>query len=254
MKETTSAPPPIKQRVAMLSTLGVVFGDIGTSPLYALRESFGGVSAPVLNLPDLLGVLSLILWSLMLVISIKYLVFVLRADNQGEGGIIALVALLNPWKTKPGQARYVLMLMGLFGACLLYGDGTITPAISVLSAVEGLHVAAPQLAPFVVPLTVIILVFLFVVQRRGSGQIGRLFGPVMLIWFLVLAVLGLRGIISHPSVLMAFNPVYSVAFFANNGLVGFLTLGSVFLVVTGGEALYADLGHFGISPIRPPGS
>ncbi|GMT40281.1 MAG: putative potassium transport system protein kup 1 [bacterium] len=246
----TTTPQPTKQRAVVLSTLGVVFGDIGTSPLYALRESFGGADSPVLDLPDLLGVLSLILWSLVLVISIKYLVFVLRADNQGEGGIIALVALLNPWKTKPGQARYILMLMGLFGACLLYGDGTITPAISVLSAVEGLRVAAPQLDPFIVPLTVIILVLLFMVQRRGSGQIGRLFGPVMLVWFLVLAVLGLRGIISHPSVLMAFNPVYSVQFFANNGLTGFLTLGSVFLVVTGGEALYADLGHFGISPIR----
>ncbi|HEB87689.1 MAG TPA: potassium transporter Kup [Gammaproteobacteria bacterium] len=249
MTETTT-PPLVKQRAAVLSTLGVVFGDIGTSPLYALRESFGGAGAPALDVPDLLGVLSLILWSLILVISIKYLVFVLRADNQGEGGIIALVALLNPWKTKPGQARYVLMLMGLFGACLLYGDGTITPAISVLSAVEGLRVTAPQLDPFIVPLTVIILVLLFMVQQRGSGQIGRLFGPVMLIWFLVLAVLGLRGILSHPSVLAAFNPVYSVRFFVHNGLAGFLTLGSVFLVVTGGEALYADLGHFGIAPIR----
>ncbi len=246
----TKTMPSLKQRAVVISALGVVFGDIGTSPLYALRESFGGAAAPVLNTPDLLGVLSLILWSLVLVISIKYLVFVLRADNQGEGGIIALVALLNPWKAKPGQARYVLMLMGLFGACLLYGDGTITPAISVLSAVEGLHVAAPQLAPFVLPLTVVILVLLFAVQRRGSSQIGRLFGPVMLVWFLVLAVLGLRGIAMHPSVLVAFNPVYSVQFFVNNGMTGFLTLGSVFLVVTGGEALYADLGHFGISPIR----
>ncbi|VAX12252.1 Kup system potassium uptake protein [hydrothermal vent metagenome] len=241
---------PSKPRVVLLSALGVVFGDIGTSPLYALRESFGGSGAPALDLPDLLGVLSLILWSLILVISIKYLVFVLRADNQGEGGIIALVALLNPWKTKPGQARYVLMIMGLFGACLLYGDGTITPAISVLSAVEGLRVAAPQLAPFIVPLTIIILLLLFMVQRRGSGKIGRLFGPIMLLWFLVLALLGLRGIILQPSVLAAFNPLYSVQFFAHNGLAGFLTLGAVFLVVTGGEALYADLGHFGVSPIR----
>ncbi len=245
-----ATPSPIKQRVVVLSALGVVFGDIGTSPLYALRESFSGAGAPALDLPDLLGVLSLILWSLILVISIKYLVFVLRADNQGEGGIIALVALLNPWKTESGQARYILMLMGLFGACLLYGDGTITPAISVLSAVEGLRVAAPRLAPFIVPLTVIILVLLFLVQRRGSGQIGRFFGPIMLLWFLVLTLLGIRGIISHPSVLVAFNPLYAVQFFVHNGLAGFLTLGSVFLVVTGGEALYADLGHFGISPIR----
>jgi KUP system potassium uptake protein len=195
-------------------------------------------------------VLSLILWALMLVISIKYLVFVLRADNQGEGGIIALVALLNPWRSKPGEVRYWLMLLGLFGACLLYGDGTITPAISVLSAVEGLHVAAPGLAGFVLPVTIVILVGLFGVQRHGSGRIGRLFGPVMLLWFVVLGLLGLRGIIMEPSVLTAFNPWHAVLFFANNGLTGFLTLGAVFLVVTGGEALYADLGHFGAAPIR----
>ncbi len=250
-KPITPPPQPTsKQRAMIITTLGVVFGDIGTSPLYALRESFNTAGAPALNSADLLGVLSLILWSLMLVISIKYLVFVLRADNQGEGGIIALVALLNPWKSKFGQPRYILMLMGLFGACLLYGDGTITPAISVLSAVEGLQVVAPRLSPFIVPLTIVILALLFLVQRYGSAQIGRLFGPIMLIWFLVLAILGIRGIITHPSVLVAFNPMYSVHFFANNGLAGFLTLGSVFLVVTGGEALYADLGHFGISPIR----
>jgi len=237
-------------REALVAALGVVFGDIGTSPLYALRESFGGDGAPVLDRPDLLGVLSLILWALMLVISIKYLAFVLRADNQGEGGIIALVALLNPWRSKPGEVRYWLMLLGLFGACLLYGDGTITPAISVLSAVEGLHVAAPGLAAFVLPVTIVILVGLFGVQRHGSGRIGRLFGPVMLLWFVVLGLLGLRGIIMEPSVLTAFNPWHAVLFFANNGLTGFLTLGAVFLVVTGGEALYADLGHFGAAPIR----
>jgi len=235
---------------AILAALGVVFGDIGTSPLYALRESFGGAGATPLDRPDLLGVLSLIIWSLVLVISIKYLVFVLRADNQGEGGIIALVALLNPWHSKLGESRYVLMIMGLFGACLLYGDGTITPAISVLSAVEGLHVAAPALAHFVVPLTIVILIGLFAMQRYGSARIGSLFGPVMLLWFVVLALLGLRGILIQPAVLVAFNPWYAVIFFANNGLAGYLTLGAVFLVVTGGEALYADLGHFGISPIR----
>jgi KUP system potassium uptake protein len=234
----------------MVATLGVVFGDIGTSPLYALRESFGGPGAPVLDRPDLLGVLSLILWSLALVISIKYLVFVLRADNQGEGGIIALVALLNPWRSKPGEARYWLMLLGLFGACLLYGDGTITPAISVLSAVEGLHVAVPGLVPFVVPITIVILISLFASQRYGSASIGLFFGPVMLLWFLAMALLGLRGIVMEPAVLAAFNPWYAVTFFANNGLAGFLTLGAVFLVVTGGEALYADLGHFGLTSIR----
>jgi KUP system potassium uptake protein len=240
----------VPSRAAVVAALGVVFGDIGTSPLYALRESFGGAGAPILDRPDLLGVLSLILWSLILVISIKYLVFVLRADNEGEGGIIALVALLNPWKSKPGGGRYVLMILGLFGACLLYGDGTITPAISVLSAVEGLNVAAPGLDAFVIPLTLVILIVLFAVQRRGSNAIGRLFGPVMLVWFIVLALLGLRGIYLEPSVLAAFNPDYAIMFFAQNGLTGYLTLGAVFLVVTGGEALYADLGHFGISPIR----
>lgn len=234
----------------LLPVLGVVFGDIGTSPLYALRESFGGVAAPVLDRADVLGVLSLILWALVLVISVKYLVFVLRADNQGEGGIIALVALLNPWRTRPGEARYALMLMGLFGACLLYGDGTITPAISVLSAVEGLHVVAPALDAFVIPLTVAILIGLFVAQRKGSARIGRLFGPVMLLWFVVLGLLGVRGVLMEPAVLAAFNPYFAASFFAENGWTGFLTLGAVFLVVTGGEALYADLGHFGASPIR----
>jgi len=241
---------PTPKREAMVAALGVVFGDIGTSPLYALRESFGGSAAPVLDRPDLLGVLSLILWALVLVISIKYLVFVLRADNQGEGGIIALVALLNPWRSKPGEARYWLMLLGLFGACLLYGDGTITPAISVLSAVEGLHVAAPGLVTFVVPITIVILIGLFATQRYGSASIGLLFGPVMLLWFLVMALLGLRGIAMEPAVLAAFNPWYAVTFFAANGSTGFLTLGAVFLVVTGGEALYADLGHFGLASIR----
>tara|TARA_R110001599_G_scaffold353880_1_gene601938 strand:+ start:43807 stop:45705 length:1899 start_codon:yes stop_codon:yes gene_type:complete len=241
---------PPASRAAVVAALGVVFGDIGTSPLYALRESFGGVDSTPLDRPDLLGVMSLILWALVLVISVKYLIYILRADNQGEGGIIALVALLNPWNSKPNQPRYWLMLLGLFGACLLYGDGTITPAISVLSAVEGLHVAAPGLAVYTVPITVVILIVLFSVQRHGSGRIGRLFGPIMLVWFVVLALLGVRGILLDPTILTAFNPVYAVIFFANNGMNGFLTLGAVFLVVTGGEALYADLGHFGVAPIR----
>jgi len=252
MTRSNAAPDsaPSQNRAAAVAALGVVFGDIGTSPLYALRESFGGAGAPVLDRSDLLGVLSLILWALVLVISVKYLVFVLRADNQGEGGIIALVALLNPWRSRPAEVQFWLMLLGLFGACLLYGDGTITPAISVLSAVEGLHVAAPGLQAYVVPLTIVILISLFAVQRHGSGWIGQLFGPVMLVWFVVLALLGLRGIAAEPSVLLAFNPVHAAIFFANNGLTGYLTLGAVFLVVTGGEALYADLGHFGLAPIR----
>jgi len=246
----TTTPEKTPPRTAILAALGIVFGDIGTSPLYALRKSFGGADAPILDRADLLGVLSLILWALVLVISIKYLLFVLRANNQGEGGIIALVALLNPWHCKKGEPRFLLMIMGLFGACLLYGDGTITPAISVLSAVEGLHVAAPELDAFILPITIIILISLFAMQRYGSGTIGQFFGPVMLLWFSVLALLGIRGIMMEPSVLMAFNPWFAVQFFAANGLLGFLTLGAVFLVVTGGEALYADLGHFGISAIR----
>ncbi len=235
---------------ALLAALGVVFGDIGTSPLYALRESFVGAGAPVLNRPDLLGVLSLILWALVLVISVKYLSFVLRANNQGEGGIIALVALLNPWRRRRDEPRYWLMVLGLFGACLLYGDGTITPAISVLSAVEGLQVAAPALDPLVVPITLVILVALFALQRHGSRRIGGLFGPVMLLWFTVLGLLGVHGIVQQPAVLAAIDPRYAIDFFAQNGLAGYLVLGAVFLVVTGGEALYADLGHFGASPIR----
>jgi KUP system potassium uptake protein len=248
-EEQTAADSP-SYRHAILAALGVVYGDIGTSPLYALRESFRGAAAPVLNMADVLGVLSLILWSLVLVISVKYLVFVLRADNHGEGGIIALVALLNPWRSKPREARYWLMILGLFGACLLYGDGTITPAISVLSAVEGLSVVEPSLEWFVIPLTIVILVVLFVGQRQGSGKIGRVFGPVMLLWFLVLALLGIRGIAMHPAVLAALSPHYALAFFIDNGWTSFFTLAAVFLVVTGGEALYADLGHFGKSPIR----
>ncbi len=238
------------KKATILAALGVVFGDIGTSPLYALRESFASSEATVLNPPDLLGVLSLIIWALLLIISVKYLVFVLRADNQGEGGIIALVALLNPWHSKPGEPRYLLMILGLFGACLLYGDGTITPAISVLSAVEGVVVVEPGLVRFVLPLTIVILLGLFSIQRYGSNKIGNFFGPVMLLWFSVLALLGIRGILMHPSVLVAFNPCYALTFFAHNGMSGFLTLGAVFLVVTGGETLYADLGHFGVSAIR----
>jgi KUP system potassium uptake protein len=246
----TAESADLQLRPALIGALGVVFGDIGTSPLYALRESFAGNGTPALDTVSLLGTLSLILWALVLVISIKYLMFVLRADNQGEGGIIALVALLNPWRSTRREARYWLMLMGLFGACLLYGDGTITPAISVLSAVEGLHVALPALSHYVVPLTLLILVVLFSAQRYGTGRIGRFFGPLMLVWFVVLAALGLRGILLQPSVLEAFNPWYAVTYLIHHGDTAFLTLGAVFLVVTGGEALYADLGHFGIKPIR----
>jgi len=233
-----------------VAALGVVYGDIGTSPIYALRECFFGEHRIEPTPANVLGVLSLITWALILVITVKYLLYIMRADNRGEGGIIALVALLNPWRVRRGSTRYILMMMGLFGGALLYGDGAITPAISVLSAVEGLQVATPALQRYVIPITVVILVGLFAAQRRGTGGLGALFGPGMALWFTVLAALGVYGIVQNPSVLQAVNPWIAVEFFLRNGLAGFVVLGSIFLVVTGGEALYADMGHFGRKPIR----
>ncbi len=233
-----------------LTALGIVFGDIGTSPIYALRESFHSANGIDPTQANVLGILSLILWSLIIVISIKYLTFVMRADNHGEGGIIALTALVAPPSQEAAQKRLVLVMAGLFGAALLYGDSMITPAISVLSAIEGLEVATPLFQPYVIPITIVILITLFCVQRRGTAGIGMLFGPVTLVWFLTLALLGILGIAKHPAVMAAVNPLQGLAFFARNGMAGFLVLGSVFLVVTGGEALYADMGHFGVRPIR----
>ena len=232
-----------------LGALGVVYGDIGTSPLYAMRESLEGAGhqLPVLE-ANVLGILSLIVWSLIIVISIKYLVFVMRADNEGEGGILALTSLI-PISKEPRRRRKAMILLGLFGTALLYGDGMITPAISVLSAIEGTEIATPQIAEYAVPIAVVILIGLFVVQRFGTGGVGRVFGPVMVVWFTTLGVLGLVQIVGNPGVLRAVNPVYGAHFFADNGMTGFLALGSVFLVVTGGEALYADMGHFGHRPI-----
>ncbi len=229
-----------------LGALGVVYGDIGTSPLYALRECFHGSHAVPPTPVNVLGVLSLIFWSLIIVISIKYLVFVMRADNRGEGGILALLALI---RTERGR-RGILIALGLFGASLLYGDGMISPAMAVISAVEGLGVATSFFDPYIVPITIVILIGLFMLQRRGTGGIGALFGPVMIVWFIVIAALGIRWIVQEPGVLAAINPWYAVVFFARNGVKGFLVLGSVFLVVTGGESLYADMGHFGRIPIR----
>jgi KUP system potassium uptake protein len=233
-----------------LAALGVVYGDIGTSPLYALRECFSGEHAVETTPANILGVLSLTFWSLIVVVSVKYLIFVMRADNQGEGGILALTALVQPARGDEHRDRGRLVLLGLFGAALLYGDGMITPAISVLSAVEGLRVATPLFDPYVSPLTVFILVALFLVQQRGTAQVGAIFGPVTLTWFLIIAALGARGITMQPHVLVAVNPRYGVAFFTDNGMAGLLVLGAVFLSVTGGEALYADMGHFGKRPIR----
>ena len=219
--------------ITTLTALGVVFGDIGTSPLYSLRECFHGPHSIALNQVNVFGVLSLIFWSLILVISIKYLVFVLRADNKGEGGILALTALVAPRAQASFRGtRGLLIILGLFGAALLYGDGVITPAISVLSAVEGLKVATPFFEPYVVLITVIILIGLFLFQSWGTARIGKLFGPVILIWFFVLAILGVKGILGYPQVLKALNPVYAVKFFLAIPKDGFMVLGSVFLVVT----------------------
>jgi KUP system potassium uptake protein len=246
---TLGAAPQVSLAASMLAALGVVYGDIGTSPLYALRECFHGPLALPASVGNILGVLSLIFWALLLIISLKYLTFVMRADNDGEGGILALMVLASQ-KLKSVRQSWVVMILGLFGAGLLYGDGIITPAISVLSAVEGLRVASPSLGALVLPITVGILVALFVLQHRGTARVGRLFGPVMIVWFGLLGILGLGAIVRHPAVLGAVSPHHAVMFFVRNQLGGFLILGAVFLVVTGGEALYADMGHFGARPIR----
>jgi len=235
-----------------LGALGVVYGDIGTSPLYALRECFHGTHAIEATPGNVMGVLSLVFWSLLVVISVKYLAFVMRADNRGEGGILALMSLIRPHAggTLGRRLKWLLAMLGIFGAALLYGDGIITPAISVLSAVEGLAVATPVFQHVVEPITIVILVILFLIQRRGTTGVGKIFGPVMLVWFVCIAALGVFQIVRVPGVLAAVDPRHAVDFFASNGRTGFLVLGAVFLVVTGGEALYADMGHFGAKPIR----
>lgn len=236
--------------VLSFAALGVVYGDIGTSPLYAMRECFHGPHAVEPTPENIIGVLSLIFWSLIIVISVKYLVFVLRADNQGEGGILSLAALATPIKPSGRTELRWLIALGVFGAALLYGDGVLTPAISVLGAMEGLSVATPALTPYVVPITIGILIGLFLVQRRGTAGVGKIFGPVTLLWFVTIGILGIAQVFHYSHILVAVNPIYAVDFFMRNGWHGFLVLGSVFLVVTGGEALYADMGHFGVRPIR----
>jgi KUP system potassium uptake protein len=238
---------------ATLGALGVVYGDIGTSPLYALKEAAKAAAPGATPGPDdVLGVVSLIFWALILIISIKYALLILRADNRGEGGIVAMLALLSARNAQPGTWRAHLLVVGLIGAALLYGDGAITPAISVLSALEGLKVDAPALAPAIVPLTVAVLVGLFIMQKQGTGFIGGIFGPVMLFWFIVIGALGIHGIVKSPAVLVALNPLYAINFlvFHHNYHIGFAVLGAAFLAVTGGEAMYADMGHFGRVPIR----
>jgi KUP system potassium uptake protein len=232
--------------VLTLGALGVVYGDIGTSPLYALKECIAADYGLAPTPQNVLGVLSLVFWSLTLVIVVKYLTYIMRADNHGEGGILALLALLRPSEHPTSK----LITLGLFGAALLYGDGVITPAISVLSAVEGLEVATPTLAPWVVPLTIAILAALFLLQKRGTADVGAVFGPVTRVWFAAIAVAGLPWIVSEPHVLGALAPNHAAWFLFEHGFHGFLVLGSVVLCITGGEALYADMGHFGARPIR----
>ncbi len=249
MSKANTPKTPAALAALTLGALGVVYGDIGTSPLYALKEVFHGghVAATSANI---LGVLSLIFWTMTIIVSVKYVLLILRADNNGEGGLIAMLALATTAVKDKPALRNLLMTVGLFGTAIFYGDGVITPAISVLSAVEGLEVAAPQLHGVVIPITLVVLAGLFAVQRFGTGGIGKFFGPITLVWFLVLVALGLPHIMANPAVLVAMNPAYAVAFFVHNPMVAFIGLGAVVLCVTGGEALYADMGHFGKKPIR----
>jgi KUP system potassium uptake protein len=249
LSKTAAPRSPAVLAALTLGALGVVYGDIGTSPLYALKEVFHGGRVAATH-DNILGVLSLIFWTMTVIVSLKYVLLVLRADNNGEGGLIAMLALATMAVKDRPALRRVLMTVGLFGTAVFYGDGVITPAISVLSAVEGLEVVAPGLHNVVIPITLLVLTVLFAVQRFGTGGIGKAFGPVTLVWFITLVALGLPHIVSNPHVLVALNPMYAVGFFAAQPLVAFIGLGAVVLVVTGGEALYADLGHFGKLPIR----
>ena len=243
---------PVGKRLALLTlgALGVVYGDIGTSPLYALRETFSPKYGIQPTPANVYGILSLIVWALLLVVTTKYIVFILRADNRGEGGILSMLALILQRAPSRPKGRFFLVALGLLGAALLYGDGMITPAISVLSAMEGLTVVSDAFHPAVVPLAVVILIGLFFGQRFGTAKVGRIFGPVTLVWFLVIAGLGVHEILLEPRILAAVNPWYGVKFLATSGIAGFLVIGAVVLVVTGAEALYADMGHFGRRPIR----
>lgn len=234
-----------------LAALGIVYGDIGTSPLYSIKEVFGGAHHPVPITPDnVLGILSLFLWSLIIVVTLKYVSFMMRANNKGEGGIIALMTLALQKGDPASRQQKILIALGLFGAALFYGDGVITPAISVLSAVEGLELITPAFKPYILPITLGILIGLFLFQRRGTASVGALFGPIMLLWFAVLAVFGAIGIVQHPAVLAAVNPLYGLNFLTGNSALGFFALGAVVLCITGAEALYADMGHFGARPIQ----
>ncbi|HEY1140179.1 MAG TPA: potassium transporter Kup [Lysobacter sp.] len=234
----------------VVGAIGVVFGDIGTSPLYTLKEAFTPHYGLVANHDTVLGILSLIFWALMIVVTLKYVTIIMRADNEGEGGIMALMALAQRTLPKGSRSAYAVGILGIFGASLFFGDGVITPAITTLSAIEGLEVAAPQLHRFIVPVTLLVLVALFATQRFGTAKVGRVFGPITLLWFASLGAIGLSNIVDAPEVLKAFNPLWGVRFFITHGWHGIFILGAVVLAVTGGEALYADMGHFGPKPIR----
>ncbi|MEF3064605.1 potassium transporter Kup [Pandoraea apista] len=234
----------------MVAAIGVVFGDIGTSPLYALKECFDPQHGIPFNPQAVFGIISLLFWALVIVVSLKYVLFVMRADNRGEGGVLALMALSLRSVRAGSRWASVLMMLGMFGACMFYGDAVITPAISVMSAVEGLEIAAPSLTRFVLPITIVILIILFSMQKSGTAKVGRLFGPVMVTWFVILGVLGVYNIVAAPEIIKAINPYYGIHFIRTHALQAYIVLGSVFLVLTGAEALYADMGHFGIRPIR----
>lgn len=248
--ELNTAPAPQSLGTLSLAALGVVYGDIGTSPLYVMKTVFDPLHGLEVSEGNVIGIISLIFWTLMLVVSLKYITLILRADNHGEGGIMALLSLASSSVAERPRLRNFLFLIGAFGAALFFGDGVITPAISVLSAVEGLEVATPLLKPYVVPIALAVLIALFVIQQRGTGGIGAIFGPVTLIWFTALGITGLLNIAAAPHILTAFNPLYAVAFCLTNGWLAFIAFGAVVLAVTGGEALYADMGHFGAKPIR----
>ncbi len=234
----------------MIGALGIVFGDIGTSPLYALKECFDPSHGVAVNQANVLGVLSMVVWTLVLIVCGKYVTFVLRADNRGEGGILALLSLAFGEAKPKSRRRAALMALGVFGAALLYGDGIITPCVTVMGAIEGLKVATPLFTPYIVPISIVVLILVFAFQHVGTGRVGTVLGPIMLVWFVCLAILGVRGIAMAPTVLQALLPWHALTFVAENGFTGFLVIGTVFLVVTGAEALYADLGHFGRKPIH----
>ena len=241
--------PKSSSAALVLGAIGIVYGDIGTSVLYAIKEIFGHGHVPF-TIENVYGMLSMIFWTMTIIVSIKYVVLVLRADNEGEGGLVAMLALASRAVADRPQLRNVLLTVGIFGTALFYGDGVITPAISVLSAVEGLEVVSPHFKGYVIPITLVVLFCLFAVQKRGTAGIGKFFGPITLAWFLVLAVLGVSQIVTHPEILKAISPHYMVRFVWDNPGISFIVLGAVVLCVTGAEALYADMGHFGKRPIR----